>query len=119
MNDSKQQPVAQTVHVYDDFQSNPCQSPVVEARLAPAALGLSLAAELHRYDTLASSEQHLAGLEATRHAAMAQAESVSVHQLAKAGFFQPLSSAQPEAKQPEISQKQLKVGYILGLLHLK
>uniref|UniRef100_A0A5K3FU25 ALMS_motif domain-containing protein n=3 Tax=Mesocestoides corti TaxID=53468 RepID=A0A5K3FU25_MESCO len=57
------------------------------SRLAPTALGLSLAAEFHRYDALAASEQHINGMEMTRQISQAQTEGLSIYQLAQAGYF--------------------------------
>ncbi|KAL5969574.1 hypothetical protein TSMEX_002698, partial [Taenia solium] len=56
-------------------------------RLAPAALGLSLTAELHRYETLSASEQHITNLEMTRQISQAQAEELSIYHLSKAGYL--------------------------------
>lgn len=44
-----------------------------QGRVVPEALGLSLTAELHRYDTLTASEHHISGMESTRLTAIAQA----------------------------------------------
>lgn len=52
-------------------------------RLAPAALGLSLTAELHRYEALSASEQHITNLEMTRQISQAQAEELSIYHLSK------------------------------------
>lgn len=46
--------------------------PVAERRMAPDALGLSLTAELHRYETLSASDQHIAEMEMTRQISLAK-----------------------------------------------
>ncbi|VDM15715.1 unnamed protein product [Hydatigera taeniaeformis] len=59
-------------------------------RLAPAVLGLSLTAELHRYETLSASEQHITGLEMTRQISQAQAEGLSMYHLSKNTAVSPI-----------------------------
>uniref|UniRef100_A0A915EWD2 Serine rich adhesin for platelets n=1 Tax=Echinococcus canadensis TaxID=519352 RepID=A0A915EWD2_9CEST len=79
--------VEETVHPTKQAESRHQTEIQQRQRLAPAALGLSLTAELHRYETLSASEQHIAGLEMTRQISQAQAEGLSIYHLAKAGYL--------------------------------
>nr|CDS24485.1 Serine rich adhesin for platelets [Echinococcus granulosus] len=79
--------VEETVHPTKQAESRHQTEVQQRQRLAPAALGLSLTAELHRYETLSASEQHIAGLELTRQISQAQAEGLSIYHLAKAGYL--------------------------------
>ncbi|VDK31872.1 unnamed protein product [Taenia asiatica] len=80
--------VEEAVHPTRQVTSHRHQMEVQQRqRLAPAALGLSLTAELHRYETLSASEQHITNLEMTRQISQAQAEELSIYHLSKAGYL--------------------------------
>ena len=65
---------------------------------------MSLTAELHRYETLSATEQHIAGLEMTRQLSQAQAERLSVYELAKGGY---LSNARQSSSGDGLSRIEL------------